>query len=163
MKSSLSQVFTEELNFDLLIFDVYQFTEMSYINEYFVSNLKEKKVVLLVDNIEIEKLLNFKDFVYIYKDSSVIEVVKQLRNLCRKRKQVFKYKSVTKNMNSKIKFSTREKECANLLMKGYTVSQISKELSLKMNTISTYKNRLHRKTNTTNLVQLIKFLYVLRG
>jgi DNA-binding NarL/FixJ family response regulator len=162
-KSSLKQVFENNLDFDLYIFDVYQFTEMSFINEHFVSNLKEKKVVLLVDNIEIQKLLNFKNFVYIYKDSSEIEVVKQLRNLCRKRKQVFKYKSVTKKMNSKIKFSTREKECANLLMKGYTISQISKELSLKMNTISTYKNRIHRKTNTSNLVQLIKMLYVLRG
>lgn len=162
-KSSLIQVFENNFDFDLYVFDTSQFTELSYINEQFVSNLKEKKVVLLVDNIEIEKLLNFKNFVYIYKDSSEIEVVKQLRNLCRSRKKIYKYKSVTKKMNSKIKFSTREKECANLFMRGYTVSQISKELSLKLNTISTYKNRIHRKTNTSNLVQLIKMLYVLRS
>lgn len=162
-KSSLIQVFENNLDFDLYIFDTYQFTEMSYIDEKFISNIKERKVVFLVDNIEIEKFFNFKDVVYIHKDSSEAEVVKQLRKLCKSKilKPSCKYKSVTKKMQNKIKFSTREKECANLFMRGYSVSQISKELSLKLNTISTYKNRIHKKTNTNNLVQLIKILYVL--
>lgn len=159
-KSSLKQVFENNLDFDLYIFDFYKFTDMRYIYEQFVSNLKEKKVVLLVDNIEIEKLFNFKNVVYIYRDSSEAEVVKQLRKLFKSKllKTSCKYKSVTRNMQNKIKLSRREKECANLLMRGYSVSQISKELSLKMSTISTYKNRIHKKTNTNNLVQLIKTL-----
>lgn len=63
---------------------------------------------------------------------------------------------------NRYKFSSREKEIVNLLMRSYSVSQISKELSLKMSTISTYKNRIHKKTNTNNLVQLIKMLYFLK-
>jgi DNA-binding CsgD family transcriptional regulator len=43
-----------------------------------------------------------------------------------------------------------------LLMKGYSIVLIFKELSLEMNTISNNKQRLHNKTNTSNLVQLIK-------
>jgi DNA-binding NarL/FixJ family response regulator len=164
-KSSLIQVFENNLDFDLYVFDISQFTEMSYIIEKFASNLKEQNVVLLIDNIEIEKLINFKDVVYIHKDRSEAEVVKQLRNLCKSKrlKPSCKYKSVTKKMQNKIKFSTREKECANLFMRGYSVSQISKEFSLKLNTISTYKNRIHKKTNTNNLVQLIKTLYELKN
>jgi DNA-binding CsgD family transcriptional regulator len=73
-----------------------------------------------------------------------------------------RYKSVTMKIQKTNKFSTREKECANLLMKGYSISQISKELSLKKNTISTYKMRIHKKTNTVNLVQLLKALYALK-
>lgn len=164
-KSSLIKVFENNFDFDLYIFDISQFTEMSYINEKFDSNLKEQKVVLLIDNIEIEKLIKLKNVVYLHKDSSESEIIKKLRKLLKSKilKPRSKYKSVTKKMQNKIKFSTREKECANLFMRGYTVSQISKELSLKINTISTYKNRIHRKTNTSNLVQLIKMLYVLRS
>ncbi len=44
-----------------------------------------------------------------------------------------------------ISFLQEKKKFVNLLMRGYSVSQISKELSLKMSTISTYKNRIHKK------------------
>ena len=83
LKSSLIQVFENNLDFDLYIFDTSYFTEMIYINEKFASNLKEKKVVFLVDNIKIEKLLNFNNVYYIHKDSSEAEVIKQLRKLCK--------------------------------------------------------------------------------
>lgn len=83
LKSILTQVFENNLDFDLYIFDTSQFTEMSYIYEKFASNLKEKKVVILVDNIKVEKILNFKNVFFIHKDKSEAEVLEQLRRLCK--------------------------------------------------------------------------------
>ena len=48
-------------------------------------------------------------------------------------------------------------------MKGYKVNEISKKLSLAKNTISTYKMRILKKTNTSNIVDLTKSLYNLEN
>jgi two-component system invasion response regulator UvrY len=161
-KTSLIEVFENNLDFDLYIFYTSKFSEMSYINEKFSLNLKGQKVVLLIDDLEYENLLHYKDVVYIHKDSCEKEIINCLRVLTKNRKRVIRYKSITKKIQNKHKFSRREQECANLFMKGYSVSQISKELSIKMNTVSTYKMRMHEKTSTTNLVQLIRVLYSLK-
>lgn len=94
---------------------------------------------------EIEKLQEFKNINYIYRNSNELEIVRHLRTLCKKSKPFIRYKRVTKRIQKKIKFSQRERECADLLMKGYSVSQISKELAIEMNTISTYKMRILKK------------------
>lgn len=148
-------------NFDLYIFDTIHLEEVDFISARVLTFLKEKKVVFLIENIEIEKVLNFSNITYLYKNSSEHEIVKSLKALCKKRKSIIRYKSITKRIQKKNKFSEREKECANLFMRGYSVSEISKELSLEMNTISTYKMRMYKKTNTTNLVQLLKTLYAI--
>lgn len=164
--SSLEQVFALQANsdFDLLIFDVPHFIEMYNINEQLATFLNDKRIVFLVENMEIEKLLDFKNIDYIHRDSCETEVVKCLRNLLKMRKTVsnFKYKTVTNRFQKENKLSVREKECANLLLKGYSVSQISKELSLRMSTICTYKKRIQVKTNSKNVVQLINTLYKLK-
>lgn len=161
--NSLEQTFIEESNFsfDTFIFDVSQFTEINYIKTHLLTFLHGKKIVFLVDSIDYQNLLDFKDVVYVYKNSGELEITKRLRALCKKSKQVFKYKNVTERIRKENKLSEREKQCANLLMNGYSVSQISKKLSLKINTISTYKNRIQKKTKTKNLVQLLNTLYKL--
>ncbi len=162
--NSYEQIFEEESNLDinLFVFDVLQFKEMQYLCKKLASYFKDAKVVFLVDDLNIEGVLDFNEVTYIHINSSEKEVVKRLRELSKRLRPAYKYKSITKQIQSKYKFSERERECANLFMRGYTVSQISKVLSLKLNTVSTYKKRIHKKTNTTNLVQLIKMLYVLR-
>lgn len=162
--NSLDFLSTTESNFncDLFIFDVIHPIEINFIGSQIATFFKEEKVVFLVETIEIEKLLNLKNITYINKNSSELEILKCLRSLSKKRKSSIRYTCVTKRIQKNNKFSIREKECANLFMKGYSVSQISKELSLKMNTISTYKKRMLQKTNTTNLVQLIKTLCSLK-
>lgn len=161
--NSLEQTFIEESNFsfDTFIFDVTQFTEINYIKTHILTFLHDKKIVFLVDTIDYQNLLDLKNVVYVYKNSGELEIIKRLRALCKKSKQVFKYKNVTERFKKEKKLSEREQQCANLLMNGYSVSQISKKLSLKMNTISTYKNRIQKKTNTKNLVQLLNTLYKL--
>lgn len=161
--SSLEHVYTEDLNYDLFVFNVSQFTELYFINSRLIPCLKDKKVVFLIEDIEIEKLLNFNTVTFIHKENSELEIIKSLRALCKIRKPSIRYRRVSKRIQKENKFSKRELQCANLFMKGYSVSQISKELSLKMNTISTYKKRLQKKTNSNNLVQLINTLYKLKN
>jgi DNA-binding NarL/FixJ family response regulator len=150
------------LNCDLFVFDIFYLEEFNFIKSQLISCFKEKKIVFFTENFEIEKNKDFNNAIYIYKNSTELEIVKSLKSFCKIRKPILRYKSISKNIQIKSKFSEREKQCANLLMKGYSMSQISKELALKRNTISTYKVRMLKKTNTKNLVQLLKTLYSLK-
>jgi len=63
----------------------------------------------------------------------------------------------TKNVKSKMfkKLSTREVEVLRLLSIGKKNKEIAEELDINEKTVSTYKARLFRKLNVTNLVDLI--------
>lgn len=63
----------------------------------------------------------------------------------------------TKNKRSKMfkKLSTREVEVLKLLSSGKKNKEIAKELEINEKTVSTYKARLFKKLNVTNLVDLI--------
>jgi len=55
------------------------------------------------------------------------------------------------------KLSKREYQIARMLVKGISNLEISKDLSLSMSTISTYKKRILLKTETENLIELSNF------
>lgn len=63
----------------------------------------------------------------------------------------------TKNKKSKLfkKLSTREVEVLKLLSTGKKNKEIAQELEINEKTVSTYKARLFKKLNVTNLVDLI--------
>ncbi|MEZ4792711.1 MAG: response regulator transcription factor [Gelidibacter sp.] len=63
----------------------------------------------------------------------------------------------TKNKKTKLfkKLSTREVEVLKLLSSGKKNKEIAKELEINEKTVSTYKARLFKKLNVTNLVDLI--------
>ncbi|MEZ4801821.1 MAG: response regulator transcription factor [Gelidibacter sp.] len=63
----------------------------------------------------------------------------------------------TKNKKSKLfkKLSTREVEVLKLLSIGKKNKEIAQELEINEKTVSTYKARLFKKLNVTNLVDLI--------
>ncbi|MEO6348798.1 MAG: response regulator transcription factor [Aquaticitalea sp.] len=63
----------------------------------------------------------------------------------------------TKNKKSKLfkKLSTREVEVLKLLSTGKKNKEIAHELDINEKTVSTYKARLFKKLNVTNLVDLI--------
>ncbi len=63
----------------------------------------------------------------------------------------------TKNKRSRLfkKLSTREVEVLKLLSSGKKNKEIAKELDINEKTVSTYKARLFKKLNVTNLVDLI--------
>lgn len=68
--------------------------------------------------------------------------------------------NITKKRNEKKELpvlSSRELECAVLLMNGYTNTEIANKLSLSTTTVSTYKKRVLFKTNTRNMVELTIF------
>lgn len=141
--------------YDLMIFDVCMQSEFNFI----VNNLnKNEKALLLVENIEISKLVDFKNITLLSRNSTNVEILKSIRAILRKKKLSDIYK-VTKTIEQKEKLSKREVECAILLMKGYKVNEISKKLSLALSTICTYKKRILKKTNTRNIVELTKSLY----
>lgn len=155
--NSLEQVFSKD--FDLFIFDVSNDKILQNIIENIVPFLKDKKTIFLLDNVNDSISFESNVAIFLNKNVSELELIKCIRILCKKpKKPIIRYK----NTQITIKFSKRELQCANLLIKGYSVSQISEKLSLKLNTVSTYKKRIHIKTNTNNIVQLIKTLYVLK-
>ena len=63
----------------------------------------------------------------------------------------------TKNTTSRIykRLSTREVEVLKLLSSGKKNKEIAKELKINEKTVSTYKARLFKKLNVTNLVDLV--------
>lgn len=63
----------------------------------------------------------------------------------------------TKNSKSKLykRLSTREVEVLKLLSSGKKNKEIAQELDINEKTVSTYKARLFKKLNVTNLVDLI--------
>ena len=63
----------------------------------------------------------------------------------------------TRNSKSKIykRLSTREVEVLKLLSSGKKNKEIAQELDINEKTVSTYKARLFKKLNVTNLVDLI--------
>jgi DNA-binding NarL/FixJ family response regulator len=50
----------------------------------------------------------------------------------------------------------RELEILHYVLKGYGTKEIAETLNVKMNTVSTVKNRIFEKTLTTNLKELIE-------
>ena len=58
--------------------------------------------------------------------------------------------------------SQREFEIAMLMVQGYSTTKISDKLNIVPSTISTYKKRLFKKTNSSNIIDIAKFIRVLQ-
>jgi two-component system response regulator EvgA len=148
--------------YDLMIFDMFLQSEFDLIVNNLKALNKKDKVLLIVENIDVSKLTGLQNITFLSRNSTEVEILKSIRTLLRKKKLSTSYK-ITKSIEQKEKLSKREIECAILLMKGYKVNEISKKLSLAINTISTYKMRILKKTNTSNIVDLTKSLYNLEN
>lgn len=148
--------------YDLMILDMFMQSEFDLIVNNFNTLNKNDEVLLLVENIDVSKLVGFKNITFLSRNSTEVEILKSIRTLLRKKKISARYK-ITKTIEQKEKLSKREVECAILLMKGYKVNEISKKLSLALTTICTYKMRILKKTNTSNIVDLTKSLYNLEN
>ncbi|UWX62135.1 response regulator transcription factor [Chryseobacterium oranimense] len=61
-----------------------------------------------------------------------------------------------KKSNPSEKLSTREYEIFQLLAKGSGNLEISNKLDIQMSTVSTYKKRIFKKLNVSNIAELIK-------
>jgi DNA-binding NarL/FixJ family response regulator len=148
--------------YDLMIFDMFMQSEFDLIVNNLKALNKKDKVLLIVENIDVSKLTGLQNITFLSRNSTEVEILKSIRTLLRKKKLSTSYR-ITKTIEQEEKLSKREVECAILLMKGYKVNEISKKLSLAKNTISTYKMRILKKTNTSNIVDLTKSLYNLEN
>ena len=148
--------------YDLMIFDMFMQSEFDLIVNNLKALNKKDKVLLIVENIDVSKLTGLQNITFLSRNSTEVEVLKSIRTLLRKKKLSTSYK-IAKTIEQKEKLSKREVECAILLMKGYKVNEISKKLSLALTTICTYKMRILKKTNTSNIVDLTKSLYNLEN
>jgi two-component system response regulator EvgA len=148
--------------YDLMIFDMFMQSEFDLIVNNLKTLNKKDKVLLIVENIDVSKLTGLQNITFLSRNSTEVEILKSIRTLLRKKKLSTSYR-ITKTIEQEEKLSKREVECAILLMKGYKVNEISKKLSLAKNTISTYKMRILKKTNTSNIVDLTKSLYNLEN
>lgn len=55
-------------------------------------------------------------------------------------------------------FSTREREIADLLIKGYPLHEISNSLNIGYTTAATYKDRILKKARVANIAQFIRLI-----
>lgn len=148
---------------DLYVFYIFHQSEVNLICNHFSTYFKDFKIVFIVKNSKMKLQSNIIRVNYIYWNSSEDQIIKQLRKLIKMSNvSLIDEQSKTKNIKDLFLLSEREMQCTKLLVEGYSVSQISKQLSLKVNTVSTYKMRVHKKTNTSNLVQLINILYKIK-
>ena len=63
----------------------------------------------------------------------------------------------SESTNKFITLSKREKEIMELLLNGENNKSISKALSLKSNTVSTYKKLIFYKMGVNNIIELFKY------
>jgi DNA-binding NarL/FixJ family response regulator len=122
------------------------FTETSLLNRYNQNQLKKMKFLFLLDkNSSQDKIIQYVKLSIlgdVYYSNIILLGFKEDENLN------------NKIYNKRHSLSKREFECAVLLLKGFNVKSISEILSVGITTISTYKMRIFKKTNTKNLIEL---------
>ena len=64
-----------------------------------------------------------------------------------------------KQEEEKVNLTEREKEIIKLIANEYSNAQIGDELFISERTVETHRKNIYRKTNTTSIVGLIKWLY----
>lgn len=149
-----------EEKFELLLIDPKNETDLHLIYSLLNGIKKEQKIVVLTDNNLPKKNKNALNITFIDKSSNERKIITCLQGLLDVKKN---YKILTTTIKKQNTLSKRETECAVLLMKGYSVNQISKKLTLALTTVSTYRARIFKKTRTNNLVELTKSLYDLEN
>lgn len=63
--------------------------------------------------------------------------------------------------STNIKLSNRENQVCNLLLAGYSTTQIATLLKIKCNTVSTIKKSIFSKTKVTNIIELYEIFKIL--
>ncbi len=92
---------------------------------------------------------------YLSKTVSEDEIIEMLHRFIHNEKTVFKKQPVTKD-NPFSALAPRELEILHYVLKGIGTKEIADNLNLKMNTISTMKNRIYEKTNAGNIKELME-------
>lgn len=87
---------------------------------------------------------------------AIVEEGKYYSDFTKKMLKVLKHSPYLANPLEKL--TQREIEIAELYAKGYGNLEIANKLSIKQNTVSTYKKRIFEKLDITNLVDLVDLI-----
>lgn len=148
-------------NFDLIILDIQEEANVNLLLKQIRKVNINTRIVFFTDSLKFhpEMIVGVGNIQVLGKNSDINSIVSVL-NLVTDNKNIEKKRMIMNNRRDKINvLSPRELECASLLMNGYTVGQIAKELSLAFSTISTLKSRIFKKTEVNSLVELTKIFY----
>lgn len=166
-EQALDQLKTD--SFDLLLLDI-NIPGGDNLDMINAIRLRDNAVKILVFSSYDEHIFAFRYIQagaqgYISKESGEAELKKAILNVLdgniylseamkeQRLKQMFNKKtSVSKPLED---LSNRETEVMNLLIKGYSTTEIADVLHVRLNTISTYKARIFEKLEVSNIVELI--------
>ncbi|HFK5506796.1 LuxR C-terminal-related transcriptional regulator [Elizabethkingia anophelis] len=146
----------EQNNYNIVILD----SESDINNNNIINELKKLKILAkiiiytsynatgIIQNIN----KDYKNFLNKYAQED--EILSLINNLleCESRGSI--------NINSIKQLSPRELQIFHLLVKGYSNNAISKNLNLKMPTVSTYKNRIFKKLEVNTIAELINIKHI---
>lgn len=92
---------------------------------------------------------------YLSKTSEEIQILKKLRGFLENANEVKTKPGITGQVNPFSHLTPRELEVLHYILKGVGTKETSEILNLKMNTVSTLKNRIFEKTKAVNVKQLL--------
>ncbi|MBI3235668.1 MAG: response regulator transcription factor [Bacteroidetes bacterium] len=102
---------------------------------------------------------------FVNKDSDTNDLIKSVRKVLLGKKYISpsvaeilaESMDETSSLNSFGQLSDREMQVFQLIAKGKTVSEIAEEISLSVNTISTYRSRILEKLQLKNNSELARY------
>lgn len=92
---------------------------------------------------------------YLSKSSGDEEIIQMLRKFLQNETPVWR-NSIQHQDNPFTALAPRELEVLHYVLKGMGTKEIAETLNLKMNTVSTVKNRIYEKTNAANIKELME-------
>jgi len=160
---------TEKLkqnNYDLIIMDIQMpNSDTLGLMEYIKIRYPDAKVLIFsmsAENIYAKRFFNAGAKGFLSKDSSLEEIKKAVNLVLNNRKYISEtfaesladasFSGMPDNPFEKL--SPREFEIVALLLKGQTVSDISKTLHLQISTVGTHKSRVFEKLGVANILEL---------
>ncbi len=103
-----------------------------------------------------EALKQYGIFNYLSKSAGEDEILNVLNKFLHNQSDVSPKSRQAEKANPFSSLSPRELEVLHYLLKGIGTKDVSEHLNLRMNTISTLKNRILAKTNSPNMKQLME-------
>jgi DNA-binding NarL/FixJ family response regulator len=103
-----------------------------------------------------EALKQYGIFNYLPKSAGEDEILSVLKRFLQDEKNDLPQRKPVNSTNPFTNLSPRELEVLHYLLKGIGTKDVSEHLNLRMNTISTLKNRILAKTNSPNLKHLME-------
>jgi two-component system, NarL family, invasion response regulator UvrY len=163
---ALALLHNEEVNLILLDINIPGGNNIDMINAIKVRN---KNVKILVFSSYDESIFAIRYIKagangYLSKDSSEEEFKKAILSVLDgniylsdklKEQSISDFLGKKSNINTLQDMSNREIEVINLLVKGYSTSEIAHTLNIRLNTVSTFKSHIYTKLNVSNVVELI--------